>query len=345
MRPVKPWPDDVVMLLRQQEGLVRRDQLTAAGVNERRISRALAGGRLHRVAHGVYDTVATSPTGRDDPDRARDDVHVHRRRRAAWLGLLAHGPDVVAVGQTALVLHGIEGLPPHVAVEVARRDRRERRARDGVVLRRYAGPRGFHLRHGRLVVPVETALAQAVPALERRTALAVLDSALRRRLVTRRGLDRAHDLARGRRGVARTHDWWDQADGRAESPAESWARADCIDAGIPPDVLQLELVDEVGKVVARCDLAWYLGGGRWLLVEIDGAAVHSAGGALYRDRARQNPLVAAGHVVLRFTGADAWSGAVSRDVRPVLRARAWAPARPAPRGPVSLQGSAAGRAP
>jgi hypothetical protein len=340
---VKPWPDDVATLLRQQEGLVRRDQLTAAGVNERRISRALADGRLRRVARGVYDT-ATSSAGRAGPGPVRDDVHAHRRRRAVWLGLLAHGPDVVAVGQTALMLLGVEGLPLQVVVEVARRDRRERRARDGVVLRRYTSPRGFHLRGGRLVVPIETALAQAVPELERRTALAVMDSALHQRLVTLRGLRQAHDLARGRRGVARTHDWWGQADGLAESPAESWARADCIDAGVPPDALQLELTDAAGRVVARCDLAWHLGDGRWLLVEIDGAAVHSAGAALYRDRARQNPLVAAGHLVLRFTGSDAWSGAVSRAVLPVLRARTWAPRRPAPPGPVRLQGSTAGRA-
>ncbi len=327
------------MLLRRQEGLVTRQQLLAAGVNDRRISRALTDGRLRRVARGLLDAVETPIEVRSHDPSGEGDVYAHRRRRAAWLGLLAHGPDVVAVGQTALVLHGIEGLPPHVAVEVARRDRRERRARDGVVLRRYASPRGFHLRDGRLVVPVETALAQAVPALERRTALAVLDSALRRRLVTRRGLDRAHDLARGRRGVARTHDWWGQADGRAESPAESWARADCIDAGIPPDVLQLELVDAAGKVVARCDLAWYLGGGRWLLVEVDGAVVHSAGGALFRDRARQNPLVAAGHVVLRFTGTDAWSGAVSRAVGPVLRRQGCVRRGPVPRGAVPLLGA------
>jgi hypothetical protein len=49
--------------------------------------------------------------------------------------------------------------------------------------------------NGRLVAPVETALAQAVPALDRRHAVAVLDSTLHQRLVTREGLRRAHDLA------------------------------------------------------------------------------------------------------------------------------------------------------
>ncbi|WP_159793116.1 type IV toxin-antitoxin system AbiEi family antitoxin domain-containing protein [Puerhibacterium puerhi] len=333
---MKPWPDDVVALLRQQEGLITRRQLGGAGVNDRRISRALADGRLRRAARGVFDTITVPVEARRHDLAGGGDVHAHRRRRAAWLGLLTHGSDVVAVGQTALVLHGVQGLPPQVTVEVARRDRRERRAQDGVVLRRYTSPRGFHLRGGRLVVPIETALAQAVPELDRRTALAVLDSALHQRLITVAGLERAHALARGRRGVARTHDWWRQADGRAESPAESWARADCIDAGVAPDVLQLELVDGAGRVVARCDLAWHLGGGRWLLVEVDGAAVHSTAEALYRDRARQNPLVAAGHVVLRFTGADAWSGAVSRAVRPVLRGQDWGPGRPAARGRVSL---------
>ncbi|MEK8227151.1 hypothetical protein NKG05_15360 [Oerskovia sp. M15] len=84
---------------------------------------------------------------------------------------------------------------------------------------------------GRRLVTLDWALAQAVPELPRENALAVLDSALHLGAISARGLEVAHDMSRGRRGVARTHDLWEVADGRAESPLESFGRLDCLDAG------------------------------------------------------------------------------------------------------------------
>ncbi|WP_098462775.1 hypothetical protein [Isoptericola jiangsuensis] len=74
---------------------------------------------------------------------------------------------------------------------------------------------------GRRAVTVERALAQAVPELPRSNGLAVLDSALHTGKVSRAGLDRSHEHARGRRGVASRHLLWELADARAESPLES----------------------------------------------------------------------------------------------------------------------------
>ncbi|WP_345044367.1 hypothetical protein [Georgenia daeguensis] len=106
-----------------------------------------------------------------------------------------------------------------------------------VVVRQFDSSMRTVLVGGFRVAAPEWALAQAVPELPHRNAVAVMDSMLRRGLIDLRCLDRAHLLARGRRGVARTHEWWSEADGRAESPLESFGRVDCIEGGLPPDEL------------------------------------------------------------------------------------------------------------
>jgi len=343
---VDPWPTRLLDVARRQEGLVDVRQLDDAQVARQRMTRAVQAGRAVRAARGVYDLIATPPSERtSDPDRERDDVHDHRRRRSAWLGLLTHGPEAVGVGQTALTLHGVQGLPLRPRVEVTRVDRRERRSREGVTLRRYdVVPRFVPVASGRSIVPVDVALAQAVPELGRRQAIAVLDSTLHQGLLTRDGVRHAHDLARGRRGVESTHELWELADARLASPAESWSRIDCVDAGIPPDALQLVMHEAHGAFLARVDLAWWLGGGRWLVAEIDGVKAHAGEAALAHDSRRQNPIVAAGNVLLRYSGADAWAGVPALAIKPVLTAAGWRPGQRVPSGPVRLDVATAQRA-
>jgi hypothetical protein len=173
-----------------------------------------------------------------------------------------------------------------------------------------------------MVSPV-LALAQSVPRLGRRRGVAILDSALHRSLVTSDGITQAHDLARRQRGVARTHPWWSLADKRAASPLETWGRLDCIDVGVPPDDLQVEIVDGDGEVLGRGDAGWLLDDGRWLIAEFDGAEYHDSLDTIYYDRYRQNRLQAVGNaVVLRFTARDlARPGFVGTQVRDFLRDR------------------------
>ncbi len=330
-------PPELLAVARAQEGLVDVSQCERAGVSRSRIARAAGAGRVTRVLPGVYDLCPTPLLDRThDPDRARGDLFEHRRRRAAWRGLLAHGPAAVAVGQTALVLHGVQGLPAAPRIDIARVDRRPRAARQGVALRRFTSPRYFETIGDRLVVPVEHALAQAVPELDRMHAVAAMDSALYQRKVDATGLGRAHDLARGRRGVGKTHEWWDLADTRAESPAETRARLGFLDEGVPPDTLQQVFLGPGPDDRARVDLAWWLGRGRWLICEIDGHDAHSMTKALYRDRARQNNLVDAGHLVFRFTGREADAGVPARVLAPRLRSTGWRPDQAFPRGPFQL---------
>ena len=301
-------PPELEAAATTQVGLVSTEQAREAGVQDRLAAALVARRVWHRLTRGVLDT-------RCGPLSAvRWDA---RRRRAAWAALLAFGPDAVAVGACALALHRIVGLPPTIAPQAALPGGSNRLTRDGVTVRQFdAGLETVEL-EGRRVATVEWALAQAVPELPHPNGLAVLDSALRLRLSTERGLAHAHELARGRRGVAATHRLWELADGRSESAPESFGRLDCIDGGVPPDALQLPLDDS--PYPERGDLAWHLGGDRWLVAEVDGKEVHDVPDAAYADRSRQNGLVSTGRfTVLRFTGRDVY-GEMSRTVRRTLR--------------------------
>lgn len=94
---------------------------------------------------------------------------------------------------------------------------------------------------------------------------------------------------------------------------------------MPPDALQLVVVDRAGRQLGRVDLAWRLPDGTWLLVEIDGAEIHSTPQAVYRDRSRQNALMSTGGArLLRFTAGDIRSRMVTT-LSPMLSAAGWSP--------------------
>ncbi|WP_235939961.1 hypothetical protein [Occultella kanbiaonis] len=166
-----------------------------------------------------------------------------------------------------------------------------------------------------------TALVQALPELDRDTAVAVIDSALFRGLLTDQSLAVVRERVRGRRGAARLHEWWPLVDGRAESPVETHARLDCVDAGRPPDDLQVVLHNRRGVFLARGDLGWMRDDGSWVLVEIDGKSVHAQPGPLYRDRTRQNRIAIGSKstTLLRYTAVDVYrKGHIPGEVRMAL---------------------------
>lgn len=88
----------------------------------------------------------------------------------------------------------------------------------------------------------------------------------------------------------------------AESPMESVLRWLIHDGGLPMPLLQHPVHDAGGVVVAAADMAWPE---RKVLVEFDGD-VHRERKTFVRDRRRQNRLVAAGWIILRFTSADVY---------------------------------------
>ena len=102
------------------------------------------------------------------------------------------------------------------------------------------------------------------------------------------------------RGSARSRAVLPVADPLAESPMESVLRWLLYAAGLPRPVLQHPVRNAGGSLLGRADLAWP---DRKVLVEFDGN-VHRERDVFVNDVRRQNALVAAGWMVLRFTSAD-----------------------------------------
>lgn len=322
MRPLKPLPPQLAVVTARQEGLLSSVQLDEMGVDAAWRYRLVHQCRLTRVTRGVYDIDPVPPD-----QRTRADLLNHLRRRPAWIGLLAGGPGSTAVGLCALALYQVKGLPRTIRPEVVGPNGRWRPARDGIVFRKLGNMVTGRFRDNFRIASITDALALGVTQMCRDEAVAVMDDLLRTRTTTIDELARAHDLARGHRGVDTTHPWWRTADGRAESPLESAARMACLDAGIPPDALQLVVTDPAGKHLGRVDLAWLLPDGTWLLVEIDGAEIHSTPQAVYRDRSRQNDLMSmSGARLLRFTAGDIRSRMPTTLTR-ILQGAGWSPGR------------------
>ncbi|QGH70828.1 type IV toxin-antitoxin system AbiEi family antitoxin domain-containing protein [Pseudactinotalea sp. HY158] len=301
-------PPEVFLLACSQANLVSTRQLRAHGVSEQHVATRVRRRDWIRVTNGVYD-LRCSPVEPHD--------HDHRRRRAAWIGLLSH-PLAVAVGNCALMLHGIEGLPRRIEPEIIL-PAGHTTGSAGVRVRQFRRPGNVVKFRGQWIAEPITALVQALPELPRANALAVLDSALHREIITSTDLARIERLLTGRRGVRALRPLLGLADGRAESPMESTARLASIDAGLPRPLVQLRLHDESGRLIARGDLGWAKRTSGYVLTEIDSREFHDTAEALFYDRARQNAIVLSGdHTPLRFLARDVYDGTFVRDVRRAL---------------------------
>lgn len=308
MRPAFEPPPSLRSLAFRQEGLISSRQCDEIGVTMGMRRRLVDDRRWARVTLGVYDV---------EPSRDRRREADHRRRRAAWLGMLAYGPSAIAVGACALALHEVRGLPIDVAPEVVLPGARFGKSRDGMRVRQLAGVESARF-GDRRIATVTSALLTAVPHLGRAHAVAVLDDLTHRGRLSTGQLETIASTLRGRRGCADVPAWMSLVDDRSESPLETFARIDCVDAGVPPDELQVVIRAPDGTFLGRGDLGWRLPSGRWLIAEIDGREIHERPDALLRDRTRQNSLLMHGAIeMLRFTHEDI--GSVGRTVRDALR--------------------------
>jgi hypothetical protein len=127
----------------------------------------------------------------------------------------------------------------------------------------------------------------------------VTDQMLARRH-PREAFQRVVDGGRGLRGIRTARQVLAVADPLAGSPLESVLRWLIHQAGLPAPVLQHVIRGRRGEFLGRVDLAWPE---RQVLVEFDGD-VHRERQVFVNDVRRQNGLVLAGWVVLRFTSAD-----------------------------------------
>lgn len=286
-------PPHLRRLAASQDGVLVWRQLAAAGLHPSVARREVHAGRWVRLRRGAYLVDARTSRAGSPWVQARA-VH------------LAH-PEAVLAGTTAAALWGMEQVPSGPA-EVVLPPRRAVSSRPDLLPHVWSLTRDDTtvLRGMRLTTRSRTVL-DLVCRLDRLTSLAVLDAALRHGHVVTAELPEMARRAAGRPGAAMKADLWRLADARAESALESRVRLRCIEGGVPPDDLQVEIRSRDGELLARVDMvmrARSRGRSGLLLVEADGAAVHASPDALHRDRVRSNRLTTVGHDILRFTWRD-----------------------------------------
>ncbi len=322
-------------------------QVAHLGVTARRLDSAMRCGHITRLRHGVYIASDSIP---DDP------VALHLLRALAEQ---VATPGLVATCETAAMAHGLPLPMTH------------RAAADAVHLTRAAGGgrrsqrrvgRAIHVgrlpNHHLVTLPsglVVTSrprtaldLASRMPLPE---GLMVLDAAARVEFVELAGsqdprhyenarlrgaaqvsLKEAAGAVAGRGSARRVSTVLDLVDVRRESPLESFSGGHFHLARLPKPVLQARL--RVAGRSYRVDFLWEEYG---LVGEADGEGKYAGPGAYVDEKVREQDLVDAGFVVVRWVGREAFArpSAVVERVARALGARGWpgpAPVREAGRG-------------
>ncbi|WP_026919640.1 type IV toxin-antitoxin system AbiEi family antitoxin domain-containing protein [Gordonia shandongensis] len=294
-----------------ENGLIRRTELLDTGVPVREITRALRSGALAHVARGVY-AEASRVRGADFPGQ-----YLYGLRCIAAATAPSDGPSPVLSHESAAVIHGWPLLRPsltHVHVTSGRESggtiRHERRTHPGL----FGDGDVVEVGGVRVTSPARTAVDVA-RGVDFARALAVFDAALA--AGTPDEQIREH-LRRRRVGVGRARYAYGFADGRSESPGESWSRAQMIEASLPcPDLQSVHVLDDGRE--ARCDFDW----DGVVIGEFDGRVKYERYlrpgerplDALLREKEREGALRALGLEVIRWT----WASLEQRRLVPMLR--------------------------
>ncbi|WP_369139617.1 type IV toxin-antitoxin system AbiEi family antitoxin domain-containing protein [Modestobacter versicolor] len=255
--PVPP-PGPVRASAASRAGLFTTAELTAAGVTEKEVRTAVRSGHWVRLRRGLFVTME---------DLARTEASGRRRELDALVVSTALDRAGAALSHgTAAWLWGLP-VPRDLPRDVRLTDPDRWRSGPGYVMTRAAlpEPEVTTLRGHRLTTPART-LVDAAREWSELAAVAALDAALLRGLVTPEEL--AATLARHRSTprVPRAARAVAAADGRSESWLETKGRLRFRAAGLPPFVPQVELrVD--GRLVKVAD-GWYQEAA--LVVEFDG---------------------------------------------------------------------------
>lgn len=243
-------------------------ELRASGETTATIREKVAAGSLFKVIRGWYGTSRT-------PKQA-----VFAMRIGGRLGCVS-----------ALELHGA-WVPPHQGTHVvfataASGRRSAGRPRGASVVRHWSAP-DERTGSAFAVAPLELAVADALKCVPPHLLIAVLDSLLHARLISRNRLEAV--LARGPR---RTRFLVGHLEPRSESGIESIVRFMLRIAGVDVEVqVRMQGRDRVDILV-----------GDWLVIECDGRETHAQQQAFTSDRERVVRLMRESRIVLQFAYA------------------------------------------
>ncbi len=211
---------------------------------------------------------------------------------------LATGTKVAVCLSTAAAAHGFDTeLDRHLHV-LNPVGQQLRPTRGLVVHRREGAP--LTTLAGRPATTAAWTAIEVARGLRRPRALATLDAALRSGNCGRSEMERMLIRQSGRRGIVNVRELLPLASPLAESPMESEARLVMLDGGLPPPVLQYQIVDLNGEAW-RFDFAWPE---MRVAAEYDGMDWHSGPEAFFRDRRRGSAVLDLGWVVVPIVAED-----------------------------------------
>ncbi|WP_375389247.1 hypothetical protein [uncultured Amnibacterium sp.] len=243
-------------------------ELRAMGETEASIRDSIDARRRYRVIKGWYATPAT-------PKQA-----VLAMRTGGRLGCVS-----------ALALHGA-WVPPdhgvHIVFPTSASGRRSAGREQGPSVVRHWSARSDRTQARDGVLPLDLAISDALTCVPPHLLIAILDSLLFRRLISRNRLE-----AIIRRGPKRVHGLIAHLEPRSESGIESIVRYLLAVAGISVDV----------QVTTRSRDRLDLEVDDWLAIEADGRETHAKEQAFTADRVRVVRLLREGRIVLQFAYA------------------------------------------
>lgn len=275
----------------------RREAL-AKGVSDSELKRLVSSGDQVRLIRGVYA---------DSHELSGWEEDRHRARVVA----VARTSDLLVSHVSAAVMYGLP-VPGAELGEV-------HATRLGVGGNRHRGTR--HVHSGRIgaellethedmtltsVARTLVDVAKTQPAL---AAITAADAALHRGMCTRDDIAAALGSAYRHRGVPRARRALAQADGRAESPGETWVRVALSHPSLPATELQIEVFDDRGQLVGRADGGYPEFGVLW---EYDGEEKYgrllrpgqTTLDAVLAEKRRESRLIELGWTVIRIDKRD-----------------------------------------
>jgi very-short-patch-repair endonuclease len=260
-----------------QRGLVHRSQLRALGVDRGSYEHRLRTGALHHVLPSVLSVVHP----------------LLEPLTAETAALLYAGTNAVLSHDSAAALWGLTETPSFVAITmIGRHARRQPNLRIHEV--KHLDIRDVRLHQG---FPVTAPARTLIDCASTSRVDRLLNEARALKLVKDAELQAAMDRCPGRRGVAALRALLaaEKETGFTRSRAERILKQLVREAELERPIFNT-YVDGV-----EADAYWPR---LKLVVEVDGHQFHASYQAFQRDRAKANKLIAAGHVVLRFTWAQ-----------------------------------------
>lgn len=226
-------------------------------------------------------------------------------------------PGAVYSGVTAARLHGID-VDAGSVVDITVPLGVSVRVRPGIVVHNATLETSAVSSSGTLplTTPVRTCLdlARTLPLVD---AVAALDSALYRRLVTVQELSELVEHSARLRGLPRARRAVELIEPNVESPMESRLRMILVLGGLPVPKVQVELRDDHGGLLGRPDLLYPAAR---LAIEYDGTTHRDS---LVADNRRQNRLQKSGYLLLRYSAPDVFQRprAILEEIRAQLHSR------------------------